>query len=228
MLARLGQAGPAVWVLDLTDPGWDLAAAAGCLTAPELAHAASAVPAVRRRRLLLRAGLRAVVGGILGVPPEAAPIRTDAGRPHVLTGTDRSLGISCSASDGVGLIAAAADLRIGVDVQRHRDDEARQAWDEGWLAAAEQRALARLPVADRLPAVTRSWTQKEAVLKGRGVGLHVAPDTVVVPGTPTGRSGAWWLAPVPVPAGYAATLAVESATPLTDLPVLQLTPGGSR
>jgi 4'-phosphopantetheinyl transferase len=221
---RAPWSGAGVWVLDLADPRWDVAAAAVCLTDGERAHAERGVPAVYRRRVLLRAGLRAVVGRLLGTSPELAPIRTVDGRPSVASTPGSQLGISCSASEEVGLIAAVPGARVGVDVQRHRADEALEAAEEGWLTESEQRALALVPEADRLAAVTRCWTQKEAVLKGRGVGLHVAPRTIDTPVAAGGRSGEWSLSPIPVPSGYIATLAVCSDDPQPEVRVTPLLP----
>jgi 4'-phosphopantetheinyl transferase len=128
----------------------------------------------------------------------------------------------------VGVIAAAPGAQVGVDVERHRDEDAEQAWGEGWLAEPERLALERLPRAERLRAVTRCWTQKEAVLKGRGVGLHVAPETVRTPVSAHGTCGEWSLHPVPVPAEFVASLAVRSPDPVTETRVHRLLPGGMR
>jgi 4'-phosphopantetheinyl transferase len=195
-----------LWLLDLADPGWDEEAAAAVLTAPERARAAAAVPSVRRRRVLMRAALRRVLGDLLDTPPRRVALDGAGSRPHLPAG---DLDASCSASGWVGLLAVGRGVRIGVDVQRHRDCEARQAGEEGWLADAELRALDGLPDGERLPAVTRCWTQKEAVLKGDGVALRRAPARVVTPVAAEGWVGPWWLTGVPVPDGHVASLAVH-------------------
>jgi 4'-phosphopantetheinyl transferase len=220
--------GPAVWSLDLTDPGWDLAAAAALLSGAEAERAVRGAPEVCRRRVLLRAGLRVVLGRLLGVDPARVPIGVDDGRPYLADAGAGGIELSCSASDGVGLIALAPGTPVGVDVQRHRDAEAREAAGEGWLAPVEQARLAGLAPRERWPAVTRCWTQKEAVLKGLGVGLRRPPATVVTPVARSGRSGEWSLAPVGVPAGLVASLAVRTAVAVPAVAVTQLTPGGVR
>lgn len=213
-------------VLDLTHPEWDLAVAADNLTEVERARADRGVPSVRRRRLLVRSGLRRVLGRLLGVAPDDVPLVTVDGRP-TLPGS--GLGLSCSASEGVALVAVAAGATVGVDVQRHRDEEAADAAAEGWLGPAERARLAVLPPRpDRLRAVTRCWTQKEAVLKARGTGVRRPPADVVTPVAGTGRAGPWWLAPVAVPEGYVASLACDAPLGAVDLDVAPLTPGGSR
>jgi 4'-phosphopantetheinyl transferase len=212
--------------LDLTHPGWDLTMAAADLAEGERARADRGVASVRRRRLLVRSALRRVLGRLLDVAPRDVPLVTVDGRP-TLPGS--GLGLSCSASEGVALVAVAAGATVGVDVQRHHDEEAADAPDEGWLAPAERARLALLPPGpDRLRAVTRCWTQKEAVAKAQGTGLHHPLDEVVTPVADTGRVGPWRLAAVAVPEGYVASLACDAPLGPRPLEVVRLTPGGPR
>ena len=212
-------------ILDLTHPEWDLSRAAADLTDGERARADRGIASVRRRRLLVRSGLRRVLGCLLDVAPEDVPLLMVDGRP-TLPGS--GLGLSCSASGGVALVAVADGATVGVDVQRH--DEAGDAADEGWLAPVEQARLALLPPGpDRFRAVTRWWTQKEAVLKARGTGLRHPLDEVVTPVSATGRVGPWWLAPVAVPEeGYVASIACDAPLGPRPLDAVPLTPGGPR
>ncbi|MEU2349048.1 4'-phosphopantetheinyl transferase superfamily protein [Modestobacter sp. NPDC049651] len=211
--------------LDLADPRWDVAAAAGCLDEAERARAERGTSAVRRRRVIVRAALRRLLGGLLGLPPADVPLHAERGRPLLAGG---GLSFSCSASGDVALLAVTGGPAVGVDVQHHRDDEARDAAAEGWLAAAELRLLAALPEPDRLLATTRAWTQKEAVLKARGTGIERLPTDVVTPIGARGRVGELHLVPVAVPAGSVASLAT-AVRPHPDLLVpTAMTPGGSR
>jgi len=212
--------------IDLTHPAWDLASAAADLTGDERARADRGIPPVHRRRLLVRSGLRRVLGSLLDVAPRDVPLQTVGGRP-LLPGS--GLGISCSASGGVALLAVASGATVGIDVQQHREEEAADAGAEGWLAPAEQARLAALPAGPgRLRAVTRCWTQKEAVLKARGTGLRRPPADVVTPVAERGRVGPWWLSPVAVPDGYVASLACDAPPGPVPLDVVRLSPGGTR
>jgi 4'-phosphopantetheinyl transferase len=202
-----------VWRIDLGDDSRQEAVAVTHLHARERRRASAGTGAVRRRRILLRAALRQVLGNLLDLPPTAVPLIEDAGRP--LVDGYPALSLSCSASGRVGLVAISAGRELGVDVQEHRDDEARAAAGEGWLAPAEELALRRLPATARLHATTRCWTQKEAVLKGLGVGLHRRPVTVLTPVAENGRIGDWAVRSVPVPTGHVASIAVR--TPLDEI-----------
>ena len=216
-----------VWSLDLADRGWDVARERATLTDAEADRADAGIPSVRRRRILLRAGLRRVLGGLLGLPADRVPLAVDRGRPY-LTGPAGALQVSCSASGPVGLVAVVSGAAVGVDVQGHDAAQAGQAFAEDWLTPRERAGLAVLPTADRLVAVTRCWTQKEAVLKGRGDGLRHPPRAVVTPVAPAGRSDGWCLAPVPVPPGFVASLAVRSARPVRVPGVALLVPADLR
>jgi 4'-phosphopantetheinyl transferase len=234
---RLGSLQPAarasttvtVWRIDLADPRWDLTAATSVLSEGERARAARGVPDVRRRRTRLRASLRHVLGSTLGLPAGAVPLAVDDGRPYLVgSAAHPDLRFSCSAAEDLGLIAVAEGVGLGIDVERHDDAEALQAFDEGWLTAAEVRALNLLPAADRLTAVTRCWTQKEAVLKGEGVGLRRAPGSISTPVSAEGRSEGWALLPVPVPAGFVASVAVRTAGSPPAVHSTEFVPGAAR
>jgi 4'-phosphopantetheinyl transferase len=85
--------------------------------------------------------------------------------------------------------------------------------DERWLSRTEQLALTGLRPEDRPVAVTRAWTQKEAVLKARGTGLRDDPAAAVtVIGRPEGTVAGWEISDVPVPEGWVASLAVGAAS----------------
>jgi 4'-phosphopantetheinyl transferase len=198
-------AGTRVVLVDLTDDA-ALPDAETCLTPDELARARRGTPAVHRQRVLLRAALRVALGSELGLPPDRAPLTTTPlGRPTVATPGD--LDVSCSASGGLGLVAVGR-RRIGIDV------EAVAPWsavvlDEGWLAVEEQRALVHLSEGARAVAVTRCWTQKEAVLKAVGTGLRGdLAATVTEVGRTRGEMAGWQVHDVPVPHGWLASLAV--------------------
>jgi phosphopantetheinyl transferase len=217
----------AVWRIDLSDERYLESVARTHLVERERRRAETATASVGRRRILLRAGLRSSLAALLDVAPADVPLADIDGRP-VVVGT-HDLHLSCSASGRVGLITVVRGRAVGIDVERHDAGDAQQeALAEGWLSAVEQRLLERLPRRDRPLAVTRCWTQKEAVLKGMGVGLRRSPRTVVTPVSPTGRIEGWAVRPVPVAPGHAASVAVRTSLDEIELDVRDLTVGAGR
>ncbi|MCW2740233.1 MAG: 4-phosphopantetheinyl transferase [Blastococcus sp.] len=197
-----------VRLVDLAAGDDDVARAESSLTPAELARARRGTAPVHRRRVLLRAALREALGAELRMDPRAVPLATTtAGRPYVAAeGT--SVDVSCSASGALGLVAVGRSCRIGIDVE-HVAPWSPDVLDEGWLSGGERLALTRLPHEDRPVAVTRSWTQKEAVLKARGTGLTDDPAaTVTDVGRATGVVAGWHVQEVPVPRPWIASLAV--------------------
>ena len=199
-----------IGLVDLVADDEAVARAETLLVPAELARARRGTPEVHRRRVLLRAALRSALGHQLGMDPRSVPLGTSpAGRPYVEPAPGRApLDVSCSASGTLGIVAVGRDCVIGIDI------EVVAPWspdvlDERWLSSSEQLALGRLPLSARPRAVTRCWTQKEAVLKARGTGLHEDPaGTVTAVGRPNGRVSGWQLQDVPVPDGWIASLAV--------------------
>jgi 4'-phosphopantetheinyl transferase len=198
-----------VRLVDLALDDRAVAAAEQSLTPAEVARARRGTPAVHRRRVLLRAALRAALGVELGMDPARVPLATTpAGRPFVASSVGGArVDVSCSASGSLGLVAVGRGCRIGVDVEQVA------AWspdvlEEGWLSDSERRALTDLRVADRAVAATRSWTHKEAVLKGGGTGLRADPAAIVTAvGRTDGVVAGWQIHDVPVPHGWVAGLA---------------------
>lgn len=202
-----------VRVVDLLADGAVVLRAEATLSPAELARARRGVPAVHRRRVLLRAALRTALADELGSDAASVPLATTpAGRPYVPSADGAGpLDVSCSASGAVGVVVVSRGRRVGIDVQQiepWRPDVV----DEGWLTEAERAALEGLPPQDRPAALTRAWTQKEAILKARGTGLTeppAEPETVI--GRPAGRIAGWQVSDVPVPRGWVASLAVDAA-----------------
>jgi 4'-phosphopantetheinyl transferase len=199
--------GVVIRLVDLVADDDELARAEAVLSPDELARARRGTPAVHRRRVLLRAALRTALAAELGTAPGRVPLTaTAAGRPQLPVAT--GLDASCSAGGPLGVVAVGRGHRVGVDVERLAP------WtpdvlDEGWLDGSERLAVTRLPVGARPLAITRAWTQKEAVLKARGTGLQDDPAaTVTVVGQAEGLVAGWTVRDVPVPDGWVASLAV--------------------
>ncbi|WP_347059413.1 4'-phosphopantetheinyl transferase superfamily protein [Blastococcus sp. HT6-30] len=202
-------AGVDAWLVDLAQGADTVSRAELTLTPVELARARRGVPAVRARRVLLRAALRSALGAELRLDPRRVPLgRTAAGRPFVVPSVaDPVMDVSCSASGTIGVVVLSRLARVGVDVEQVAP-WAPEVLEEAWLTDGERATLVSLRAADRAAAVTRSWTQKEAVLKAAGTGLHGDPAGSVTPiGSADGIVAGWHVDGLPVPDGWLASLA---------------------
>jgi len=189
-------------------------------------------PRDRARYVARHVVLRTVLGRQLGIDPAAVsfaratcPLCAELhGRP-VLLGRD-DVAFSLSSTDGL-IAVAVAPVDVGVDVEtvgRVAADDLASALD-----SSERAAVDALSEPDRSAAALRCWVRKEALLKGRGTGLGVDPDTVHVgigPLAETPRADGWMLADVPVQPGVVAAVAyrppVAKVEVLTlDLPALR-------
>jgi 4'-phosphopantetheinyl transferase len=160
-----------------------------------------------------RAAARRILGETLGCDAAAVPISRRCarcghpthGRPVVTDGAPISF--SVSHSGGLGLVAVIeGNTPVGVDVESVRARARLDALARRVLDAEDHAAWARLPGEDaRLRAFLQAWTEKEAYLKGRGIGI--ATRLRAVPRRPAG----WTVTSLEVPVGFVAALAVERA-----------------
>ncbi|MFI7383854.1 4'-phosphopantetheinyl transferase family protein [Streptomyces sp. NPDC049813] len=208
----------ALWLVR-TDAGPGPAADAGVLDADERRRAAAfAFDRHRLRYVNAHVALRRVLGERLDRAPGTLRfVRLPCpgcGEPHGRPALADAPGLhfSLSHSGDLALVALAA-VPVGADVEEltqslAADDLA------GVLHPRERAELAALAgPAERRLAVSRAWVRKEAYLKGIGTGLSRSPDLDYVgtlPGSP-GAPGGWSLRDVPVPAGYAAAVALSPA-----------------
>ena len=175
----------------------------------------------RIRFVLGRGLLRRCLGHYLereGMTIELA--YTDRGRP-VLAG-EEEVQFSISHTQDLVAVAVTAGARIGIDLELMRTD-----LDFNELAKrifSERDLVAFLALSEREApgAFFRAWTRKEAYLKARGEGIAERLRDVCVSmraeeaglirdDRDESVAGTWRLFALPVPAGYAASLACEGA-----------------
>jgi 4'-phosphopantetheinyl transferase len=127
---------------------------------------------VRRRSLATRAALRRALS--LRVDEKVAPgewrfDRTDNGKPR-LSPNVRNLEFSCSHTNSASIIAISTAGEIGIDIA-DAEFPAGAAWLADVMSDRERIALNELPEADRVGAISRLWTLKEAYVKMLGIGI---------------------------------------------------------
>lgn len=148
------------------------------------------------------------------------------GRPVLrgLSGPERP-GVSVARAPGVTMVALAASVAVGVDVESTDAFATREVRDV---------LLHPLERAETHGEVARAWVRKEAVLKACGVGLQVDPASVrlddssgapEVVETPAALRRPDWVADVDLAIGLTAAIAGNGSRP-SDITVYSAGPGG--
>jgi 4'-phosphopantetheinyl transferase len=181
-----------VWRVRLDGPRID---ALPALSAAEESRAARFHSSATRERYLRAHGaLRAILSRATDAPLDFA--ETEKGKPY-LPGAPE-LKFNLSRSHGMALIAVALEVDVGVDVERLRPIAEYQAIAERFFPPSQAAAFAETPAVARELDFFRRWTQIEAMLKARGVGLYGAGAEL---------DGEWTVSPVGGFEDYAAAVA---------------------
>jgi len=202
-----------VFMVSVVDPPASPGALLDVLSAAEVERAGRFARADDRRRFVVgRATLRALLGACLSVPPERIDfVEGPHGKPELAPDMAQGgLRFNVAHSGGWVLLAAAHGVAVGVDVERVRPLPDAEALAERFFAAAEAAALRALPDGLRAGAFFACWTRKEAFVKAHGAGLTLplgsfevtlcpgdAPAVVRVdgPGDTADAWSVWSLAP---------------------------------
>jgi 4'-phosphopantetheinyl transferase len=217
------------WVVDLARPPADPGELFRTLTADEQARAIR-YKAVRPREqfVISRGLLRRLLGGYLGIEPNAVPIAyLPSGKPVLGEGStskfleDPPLHFNVTHTDGIAVLAV-AQRRVGVDVEVVRPVVDAEGLVRRYFSPAEGAVFHSLPEHDRSVAFFRGWTCKEAVIKAAGatvgclaefdVELHPErPPCVNAIRDPELAGAGWALAEWSTQGGTTTAIAVEGA-----------------
>lgn len=209
-----------LWAIDLARTEDDVNALASTLSPDELLRAADMrIEVGRRRWIVARAGLRALLGEYTGVEASSVSFAGEVrGKPRLEPPSP--LRFSLSHSEELAVVACAREREVGVDIEwtgRRRDalGLARR-----WLNASERAAVEEAPDAEL--AFYRHWVAKEAFVKatGRGVATSLRSFEVALDG-PSGprlvhvggdelEAMRWSLELLELPGGYAGALVSEA------------------
>lgn len=151
------------WPLDLSES----AAQAHIRVVSEEEHAAISACTNRRvlvRRLASRAGLRLVLGRMLGCEPASLAIEHQAlGKPYLAD--PNGLSFSISHSSGRALLAVSR-APVGVDIEREREVRHEADLVGRWFSPAEAKLYRQASDSRRKRELFfRLWTGKEAIIK---------------------------------------------------------------
>ena len=162
--------------------------------------------------------LRELLGRYFSQQPSDIKISySDYGKPYVVGASTR---FNLAHAGGLALFAFAQDTAVGVDLEQERELDDALAIAKRFFSPVEWESLAALPSVEQRAAFFRIWSRKEAFIKAVGQGLSYPLDSFEVTaaedetrllrvGDDSAEAGAWSLLALPVPAGYAAALAVR-------------------
>ena len=173
----------------------------------------------RRRFIVARWGLRAVLGKRLRIAPAAVQLScTEHGKPVLRGGNAGRVHFNLSHAGERAIYALSAGWPVGADIECLRDDVDFLALAGRYFCRGEWAALRQLPEPARKRAFFACWTRKEAVVKATGAGLAWPLDSFEVtvdPDAPPRLVAActllpadWSLHTVDVGEQYYATVAV--------------------
>jgi 4'-phosphopantetheinyl transferase len=173
--------------------------------------------------------LRSLLAGYLGVP--GAQIRFEysaSGKPQLAPEQNpRGLQFNLSHSASQAVIAVGAELQLGVDIEKIREEVDTAALAQRFFSPREGAGLQALPVNLRVPGFFACWTRKEAFLKATGTGLsfpladffrhhpppHLPPQLEDLQGDTEARQR-WFFTDLSVGSAYRAALALDRRSPL--------------
>lgn len=175
---------------------------------------------VARNFISRRGMMRQILGRYLDQRPHEIRFRYGPqGKPSLDQSREPPLSFNLSDSAELAVLAVCCGSPIGVDVERIRPCfEAAEIAGVGHAGSGIGQAVAH-PHLGNADAFFRSWTEKEAVAKGKGSGLqfHSAAPTSR-PTAPCRRPpdihleegpDAWQVYPLPLPPGYVGSLAAS-------------------
>lgn len=162
------------WWVGLDPPPATRERLAATLSADERARARRLGCERQRRRFVVRRGwLRAILGAELGLAPAAVVLAEgEHGKPR-LAGAERRLRFSLSSSGGLAVYALAWDREVGIDVERLAPVPELPELAAHLFSPGERAHVRDLDGEARLAAFYRVWTRKEALVKAAGTGIAV-------------------------------------------------------
>lgn len=173
--------------------------------------------------IVRRSYLRRILGRYLHTDPALIDLRYDlTGKPFLGDWFAREpIHFSLSHSAGKGLFAFSRGFRIGVDIEKIREDLDVLELADQVFSMKEKIELQSIRAQDRIIAFYRGWTSKEALLKGVGWGfsrhsdwfdIRLSPSSplrILEIRNPLISPEAWSLEELPAGSHFVAVIAVE-------------------
>lgn len=174
-----------VWRIRLDIPNWTAQLQRGPLSEDEVGRARRfRFEADRRRFMVCRAAVRAILGGYLGMDPRELVFGAGTyGKPFLDAALYRTrVCFNVSDSYELALVGVSRERELGVDVEFLRPLDGLDDIAARHFSPREHLALRRVPPEARGRAFFTCWTLKEAYLKACGTGMSGSLAECVVPG----------------------------------------------
>jgi 4'-phosphopantetheinyl transferase len=204
-----------------------LQAAADLLSDPERDRAARfAFDLDRRRFTVARAGLRTLLGGRLGVAPEAVDLAYGKnGKPALANEqADSELCFNLSHSADIAAYAFSFGRDIGIDIENFREVGNADNIASRFFSAGENESYHALAHADKARGFLNCWTRKEAFIKALGDGLTYSlrdfdvslvphePAEIIRVGETSGAECGWSLRAISPASGFIGACVVRTTS----------------
>ena len=128
-------------------------------------------PELAARFLFRRALLRKLLALHCDVPLSQLKLVAGPNGKPALADPDGKIHFNASHTDGFGVIAIGAQGPVGIDVEQIRPIDV-AAFSQRILSPQERLEYSAIEESERLGAMFRYWTAKEAVIKAMGMGLN--------------------------------------------------------
>jgi 4'-phosphopantetheinyl transferase len=179
-------------------------------------------PADKARFVLGRGMLRKCLGYYLEQAPETVELAfTNKGRPILVH--DERIQFSISHTQDLVALALTDGANIGIDLEAVSPHLDLVELAERVFSAEDLAIFQAHPAHEKLAAFYRAWTRKEAYLKARGEGIAEGLQQICVSMAPQevlsvqdkrhdSETKEWHLVSLPLPGGYAGTVACDDMT----------------
>lgn len=213
-----------IWKLTLDLEPEALENARRVLSPAELARAYRFVFLRDQHRFVAARGqLRSILANYLGIKATAVDFRYGPyGKPELdVRGTEPLLHFNLSHSCGLGIVGVTHGRRIGVDIEKLKDNGDADGIVKTCFAQLEINDYFALPVSQRVSAFYRMWTRKESYMKATGLGMTQSLSQFAVSvkanepvqlrhhNADSSEPMRWTLRDLEIDSAFAAALAVE-------------------
>jgi 4'-phosphopantetheinyl transferase len=181
-----------IWLLDLNKTVFDLAWLVSLLSDSELKKSQKLVFDKDKKRYIVSHGiLRILLGKYIGLPPGFVEYRFNRyGKPELNVDINpEKIKFNLSHSHEKILFAFSRGRELGVDIEYLDPKFPTSDISKRFFSPQEVQELINLPKEQQIQGFFKCWTQKEAYIKAKGMGLSIPLDSFDVSVSPVDPAG---------------------------------------